>query len=317
MLIRRTLALAVAGLTLLGLAASTGRAAEPDAKLMPGDAEFVLVADYQKIVNSAMFKKYGMEPFKTQLQDPQVKQALEGVGLDPLKDIDTLVVTNSGKFDETGNLFIGVKGRFDLDKIDAAAKKADLKVHKDGNRTIYETTGGNPAFITFLDKNTMAMSSKKDYLVDVVGGKVKPGKNAGELKNALGKANKGDSIVVAVVLTEEMKQALKGNPQMAALAPKLNSITASVNVTDAAQIDVLINCADQATANQVSMQIKQLLPLMKVLLQGQQGVPPVVGDVIDKIKTGTNGNSVTISLKITDEIIQKAIQQAGGKGGDK
>src|SRR5205823_2725421 len=90
MLFRRTLALAVAGLTVLGLAASTGRAAEPDAKLMPGDAEFVLVANYRQIIGSAMFKKYGMEPFKAQLQDPQVKPVLDALGLNPLEDIDTL-----------------------------------------------------------------------------------------------------------------------------------------------------------------------------------------------------------------------------------
>jgi len=306
MLFRRTLALAVTGLALACLAGSAGRAAEPDAKLVPPDADFVMVADYQKILKSEMFKKYGKGPLEEKLKEKEVKDALDALGLDPQKDIDTLLVTNSGKFDESGKLFIAVQGKFNLDKIDKAAQKEGLKVHMEGTRKVYETKGPNAAFITFPNDKTLAMSTKKDYLVQVLDGKVQPGKNAAELKAALGKANKGDSIYAAVVLTDEMKAALKGNPQLAALAPKLNSVTASVNVTADAKIDLLINCADAGTAGQVSMQIKQFLPLMKVLLMGQEGVPPVVGQIIDAVKTGTNGSSVTISLTITDKMIQEA-----------
>jgi hypothetical protein len=95
MKLRRLAALVVFGLAVL-LSASTVRAAEPDPKLVPADADMVAVGNYQQLIGTAMFKKHGLEPFKQTLQDPQLKPALQALGLDPLKDIDTVVVSNSG-----------------------------------------------------------------------------------------------------------------------------------------------------------------------------------------------------------------------------
>jgi len=309
MLLRRLAALAIAAV-MVGLCGA-GRAAEPDAKLVPADADFVLVANYQQLVNSAMFKKHGMEPFKQALQDPEIKGALDALGLDPLKDIDTVVVTNSGKLDSSGNLFVAVKGRFDLDKIAAAAKNEGLKVHKDGGLTVYETKaekGSDPVFITFPDKNTLVLSPKKDYLVNVLTGKVKPGASAKDLKDALAKANARDTIYFGLVITPALRAELKKNPQVAPVADKLSSVTGSVNVTDAAQVDLLINTKDQKTAGELSMTIKQTLPLLKVLLKNQEDIPPVVIDLIDRTKVGTNDASVTIGVKITDDLVEKALK---------
>src|SRR5947209_11405861 len=146
MLLRRFSALALFGLAVVGLSASTGAAADYDARLVPPDADMVAVGDYQQLIASPLFKKHGLEPFKQTLQDKEIKPALAALGLDPLKDIDTIVVSNTGKLDDTGKLFIGIKGRFDPDKIAAAAKGQGLKTHTVGNLTIYETTGPDPAF---------------------------------------------------------------------------------------------------------------------------------------------------------------------------
>jgi len=312
MLLRRLLGLTAAGLALACFAGPTSHAAEPQPKVaVPGDADFVLHVDYQKLIASPLFKKHGLEPFKELLKDPQVSQALQATGVDPLKDVDRLAITNSGKFDETGNLFVLVKGRFDADKIAATAKKEGWKTHTEGSLTVYETKGEKdvpPAFVAVLDKNTLVLSNKKDYLVNAVTGKIKPGKNAADLKAALDKANNRDTIYGALILTDQLKEALKLNPQAANLAPKLKSVTVSINVTDAAQIDLLVNTTDANTAGQVSMQIKGSLMFVKALLQGQDNVPPSVGDLIDQVKTGTNGASVTIGLKVTDDLIDKLLK---------
>jgi hypothetical protein len=308
MLFRRFLALAVFGLALVGLTASASSAAEVDPKLMPPDADMVAVGNYQQLVASAMFKKHGLEPFKQTLQDPQLKQALQALGLDPLKDIDTVIVSNKGKLDNTGYLFIAVKGRFDLEKIQAAAKSEGLKVHQVGQLTIYETKGTDPAFIALPDKNTLVLSTKKDYLADVMTGKVQPGKNAEQLKAALAKANSRDTIYFAMVLTPEMKAELRKNPQVAPVVDKLLSLSGSIAVSDVAQVELLVNTTDNDTAGKLSTSLKQILPVLKVLLKDQEGIPPFVIDVIDKTKVGAMGSSVTISIKITDEIVEKALK---------
>jgi hypothetical protein len=309
MQLRRLPALAMLGLATVCLTASTAWTAEPEARLVPPDSDMLAVGNYQQLIGSAMFKKHGLEPFKQTLQDPQLKQALQALGLDPLKDIDTVIVSNSGKLDKTGKLFIAVKGRFDLTKIQAAAKNEGLKVHMVGNLTIYETKGDDPAFIAVPDANTLVLSTRKDYLADVLTpGKIQPGKNAKELKAALARANTRDTIYFGMVVTSEMKDELRKNPQVAPVVDKLLSVTGSVAVSDVAQVELLVNTTDAQTAGQLSKAIKDFLPLLKVLLKSQDGIPSVVIDVIDQTKIGTNKESVTISIKVTDEIVEKAIK---------
>jgi len=248
MRIRRLAALTVAALALFACTATTGRAADIDKALIPGDADLVVVANYQQLISSPLFKKHGMEPFKQVLQDPQLKPAFEAVGLDPLRDIDTILVCTGGKLDGTDKLFIAVKGRFDADNIDAAARNEKLKVHQQGGLKIYEVPiktddkkAPDTAFVTLTDKTTAVLATKKDYLTDVLAGKVKPGKNAAELKAALDRANPRDTIRAALVLTDDLKAELKALPQLANHAASLQSITASVNVGGDAQIDLMIN----------------------------------------------------------------------------
>ena len=111
-----------------------------------------------------------------------------------------------------------------------------------------------------------------------------------------------------MVLTPEMKAELRKNPQVAPVVDKLLSLSGSIAVSDVAQVELLVNTTDNDTAGKLSTSLKQILPVLKVLLKDQEGIPPFVIDVIDKTKVGAMGSSVTISIKITDEIVEKALK---------
>ena len=85
------------------LAAQTTRAADPD-KLLPADAEFVLSVNVKQIVESDIIKKYALAQMKQALQGNDAQKMLKELGLDPLKDIDRVVLGGSGKWFHAASL---------------------------------------------------------------------------------------------------------------------------------------------------------------------------------------------------------------------
>jgi hypothetical protein len=315
MLSRRITWLPVLGLALAAVAGSTN-AAEPE-PMLPGDAEMVMVVNVKQMLGSPLVKKYALAEVQKGLQKEEVKQVLGALGLDPLKDIDSILLSgNHVVKPEEGKFLVVVRGRFDLDRINtvaaAAVEKGDLKLHKEGNLKIYEMKGDKPAFVN-VEAGKVMVAQDKAYLISAVKGEIKPGKNLKELQAALAKTNPKDSIALAVVVTEELRAEVMKNPQAAALAPKLQSLSGNVNLAKDAELTLMINTTDAATANQVSMTLKQVLPLLKVIVQGNPDVPPVVGELLDKFKISTDKNSVVIKLSLTEEMIDKAIKMGGGK----
>jgi hypothetical protein len=314
MLSRRKLSLAVLGLAVA--VAAPSRADTPADKLVPPDAELAVVVNVRAALASPVTKKYALEQIQAALKGNQEAQKILGaLGLDPLKDVDTVLVT-ADKIDPNGkpNAFVAARGNFDADKIAKvaaeAAKNGDLKIHKEGQLTVYEGKGKNPGdepfFVVLKDRNTAVGSNSKEYLLDVLGGKAKQGKYFKDLQAALGKSTGKESLVTAMVLNDDIKAQLKANPQMAQLAEKLQSVTIAVTLTNDAELKILINTADEATARQVSKTVKDSLPLAKIIIQGQEKIPPFVGELIDKIKVSNDKGSVVISLLVDAATIEKA-----------
>lgn len=312
-MIRHVLAAGCLCLALLVLAAPALPAAQPD-KLIPGDAQLVASINFRSLLNSALFKKYGEEQLKAAINgNAEAKQAFEAMGIDPFKDIDSATIS-SNSLTEQDQILVVVRGRYDLDKIQktlAAVAENDpkIKISKEGAHTIYETKGDDkPMFATFTDKETLAMSPTKDFLVGSIGNVGKKPLDR-DLVAAIGTIDAKQSIWLAAPVTKEMRQQLQNNPQMRLLADKLKAITATVNVTDAAEAELNIHTTDAESATQIGMMLKQFIPLMKVLIQNQEGVPPAAKALVDQLKVNTAQTTVTINLKLTEDMILKALEQ--------
>jgi hypothetical protein len=284
--------------------------------LVPGDAEMMVVVNIRQMLNAPLVKKYGLEELKAALKkNDEAQKALAAAGLDPFKDVDSLTVTNTGGT-TSGKVLVVVRGRYDLDKVHQMAaahaeKKPDqLKITKVGAVQLYELKGGDnkPAFAAFADKNTLVVSPSKDYTLEAVG-KVgqKPAKLNKEMQAALDKITAKDPVWwMAVVVTEEMRKAMAKGPQMAELAPKLESITGSLTLTDAAQLTLQIHTTDAKAAAQFKIVINNFKPLLAVVAQSNEEYGPVLNDVLSNLKVATDKGTVTISLKVTEDMIEKA-----------
>src|SRR5436305_6598060 len=124
------------------------QSAEPD-RLLPGDTEQVVVVNVKQIVGSALFKKYALPDIEKQLKDnKEYKQLQQMTGLDILKDVNSVVIANSGSTGKKALLI--VRGKFDQDKIHKTAtlaaekEKEKFKISKHGDGNLYEVSGNDP-----------------------------------------------------------------------------------------------------------------------------------------------------------------------------
>src|SRR5262249_41244935 len=135
------------------------RAADLD-KYVPADAQQVAVINVKQILSSALVKKHALPEIEKLIQNNKEAKTLQLLtGIDPLKDISSVVVASSGT---SPDKVVGiVRGTFDTDKIQkfveilAADKKDEWKITKLGARPLYEhSAGGKSAFMTFIDGTT-------------------------------------------------------------------------------------------------------------------------------------------------------------------
>jgi hypothetical protein len=289
--------------------------------LAPADTEFLMVVDIQQMLGSPLVKKYGLEDARAALKkNEQADKMLTATGLDPFKDLDTITLAGSGTAAKAKMLVV-VRGRFDLDKVHAAAedfakqKPGQLKVSKEGDVQFYELKGkgtDKPAFAAFADKNTLVLSPSKDYTLEAVekAGKA-PAKLNPEMKEALGRLSGKESLWVAAVITDEAKRAMGKSPMLGELGAKLESISGGVTLTDAVALSLLVHTSDAKAAALVKKKVNDFKPLLTLMAQSNEEAAPLVNDLLDNLKVNTEKTDVRISLKITEEMMEKAAKMKG------
>ena len=125
----------------------TTRAAEPD-KLLPAEADTVVSVNIKQILDTDIIKKYALEQLKQALDGQDAKKLLTEIGLDPLKDIDRVVVGANFKSPADIKYLMIVHGNFDPDRLYKAAEKqskvdADrFAMIKDGDTVVFKYTAG-------------------------------------------------------------------------------------------------------------------------------------------------------------------------------
>jgi hypothetical protein len=304
---RNALALGVA---LLALAAPAPAAA-PE-KLLPGDSEIVAALNIRQMMDSALFKKYGLEPFKDLLKRDEAAKAIEATGLDPLKDVSSLWVSSRAEITTTPKLVFALHGKFDRDKIEKAVKGLPgltSTKDKDSGLTIYETPAAAPGqpnlFSAFAGPDAILMATSRDLL----GKAAKGEKLNADMAKAMDAYTGKESIYVAGLITKEIKEQLAKQAAFKEIAPKLESVVGVVTVGDGVDLKLTVNCTDADTANALKALVDLIaLPLLKNAAEKQAAVPDYAKDLLKQIKTTTARSSVSVSMNISADTIDKAMK---------
>jgi hypothetical protein len=314
---RRTFLLAAFLLPLATLACCLPAAAAPQADpLTPSDAAAVVTVDFHGLLSAPIVKKYALDELKKGLRrNAGAGKVLEAAGIDPLKDVDTLTVGISG--DLRKPRFLGIlRGRFDTDKVHTAAaafakdNPEKMKVEKEGDIALYrvKNDGGKAMFAALAGKAALVVAPEKEDVIAAVKAAGETSREAGKKLNAaVGKLSGKDAVWLAVVVTDAMKDLIKKqDPDAAALAKALESVTGGLEVTDAFKLVLELHTTDAEVAAQVRKKIDEALPLLGLFAGGKEPGPRLLKEALNTIKVGGEKTDARVSLTITEEMIRKA-----------
>jgi hypothetical protein len=268
------------------------------------------------VLDSPVGKKYLQEVVKTVLkQNADLQKPLTAAGVDPLKDVSSVVVAAS---DVAGDkVLVIVRGTFDPDKAQAAAEDfarknpRQLVTHKEGELRVYEHKNGEQsAYVAFADRGTVLVSlSKKNVVEAARTGSAKTGTLKKEFVALLEKVDGKQAVWMAALAPEAMKKALAGNPNTEEIADKINAFTAEVGVDKDVQAGFRVHTADAKTADSVSEALDGFKGFAKLAAQNNKEVGKLLSEVVEGIKITTDKGVVNLNVKVTDEMIERGLKK--------
>ena len=290
-----------------------------DGKWLLSDAEFFVKINIKQMMASDLMTKRGITALKDAIKNnEQLKTVLEAAELDITKDVDSIMASGSGKSAKDAKALVVIRGKFNQvkmqDALEKAAKNDDkLKIVKEGTTTLYEIQSGDSnMYAAFVNKNTMVLTQNKESTVAAVkdGGK-KTAVLSKEMKAALGKFTGKESMSMALVVNDELKQMLAKVPNVSG-ASKVSILTTSVTLSDAVALEIAGITGEADSAKKLSKDIGKLKALGAVLLADNEAIPPIATEMLEAIKINSNKEAVLLELKVTKEMIEKATK-GGGK----
>jgi hypothetical protein len=126
------------------------------------------------------------------------------------------------------------------------------------------------------------------------------------------------AIWLASLVPSEVRSQLAAMNQTKDIADKLNAISGGIAVDKDVVIGLHIHTADAKTADKISDTLDGMKAFPKFLV-GQQypDAAPLVDELVNSLKIGSEKETVNISLKISEDLIGKGVKNANKKPKDK
>jgi hypothetical protein len=287
------------------------RAAGADAgRWVADDADFVLVINMKQLAKAELMKKDGKKAFDDALKHFEQAQALvDATGLKPFEDIDSVLVSGVLGQKNTRGIMV-VRGRFDPVKALAIAKqkKNDAEVLRAGKVDVIKLkVMDQHAYAAFLDNKTLVVTQSQESTTSWLetGGK-KEARMSPALKTALGRFKGSESLTFVLAVNDEMRKLISRVPQLAVAGPKLQTLTASVTVSDAAELQVVGSTSDEKATRQLQSAVSVLKGVAEVMLQADDGpFGKAAGELVEQVKVTSDKEGVHITFRLSKEQIDK------------
>jgi hypothetical protein len=306
---------------MLFVAGSQAADLEKIAKLLPDDTEMVMAVNIRQILDSAVVKKYGLEKLKDALDSQgDVKEYLKDMGLDPFKDIDSIIVGSSGNGESEKHLAM-VTGRFDPAKLEAKAKEIAkdrsemIKVDKIGKHTVFEISVPNSPqsmFACAVSKNLILAASSKASLEEGLekhaGTKTTKLKNK-QLQEVVSKMDEKQSLWFVVPASSFPAELLNGNEDAKKIVDNIEVVTAGMTLSDKLVIQAGIITKDAESAKSLQKKLKQWINMAQGFLALNDQTAPIA-EAIGKIKTTANDKTISLEGELSAEVLEQLFKLA-------
>lgn len=284
-------------------------------RLLPRDADMVVQINVRQMLQSALVKKHALDPLKLLLRrNDEVRQLLRAAGLDPLKDIDTIGLSTAGNPMIGGKLVVVMRGDFAPDKARMALEEymkkhpGHLKNVKDGDRTMWEILDDNKSFYAAFigDKTLVLTASKEDTAALIRNAERTPKPPSAAMRSALEHLKGSESLWLAMVATDEVKQLLKADDSTKEFASALQSVTGALEVSDDARLGLVVHTNSPEAATKIKGKLDELMPLLTFLGAGKDAGGRIAKEIVSNIKLNAEKNDVSLRIQITEDQIEKA-----------
>lgn len=275
-------------------------------KMIPAESQIVMVFDIADARDSTLLQK-GYEALLS--AQPDAKAKLAEIGLDPMKDIDTVLFAGTpdskGEFDDMTSMVIIVEGRIPKDKLAAVP---GVTTSKYAGTTIWSKDDTDVA--VYGDRLFFTKVGKMKGALDLASGKGKgKGKNAADspkgkkLRGALASTDTAADVWMTVLVPESAKKDMKAQGMSA------DVVSLGVNFTADIAAGVKMITDSEATAGKiVAMAQGQLAQVSQ--MAGSIGLAKAAKSLM----VTQDKAAVNVSFVLTAAELQ-SLMKLGGMGG--
>ena len=327
----------IAAACALSLLLSSSAAQAQQTKLLPNDTEMIVTFNVQQILKSELLKgdqaKVIVEMAKAKindgLDDKGIAKWFKQADFDLFQDLHSVTFAIPGGRDpEEG--FIVLEGKFDAEKIEAAATEASkqagggLKVIRIAKVKAFEVSPKDEKkmYVGVLNNKTMiACATKADFAeaVDRLNGEKAPNYKSAVFKGLLETVNNKQSI--SFVATSDMLAKLAekapegaGGAQAAqaiALLKQLDGISTAVTIQKNIDFQLGVNTKDNETASKYAGLGNILIGAAKVKIgdeakKNEKLVPAM--EILNSIRVTAQGSNLVVRGQISLETLEKLLK---------
>jgi hypothetical protein len=297
-------------------------------KYLPDDAAVVVALNVRQIVDSSLVKKHAIDALKKMIDgDAEAAKILKALGFDPFQDLNSVTLALTG-LDADSNVHLIAHGKFDAAKISAKGEEAakefsdELKIHKEGDRIIYEvnTPGSSkPLFVAQLGADTMVAGTVKDYVLacfDRAAGKKAASLNK-DMAELLAKADAKKSVWIGMSGAAISKINLpQPNDRAKKVLERVKSFVLNFSVTKDVKLHLGIDAKSTDSAKELLEEVKEFVDQAKGFLalavDNQKALTPLL-DLVGAIKLTTEGSTVSLTTEVSAEVIEEGLKKTKGK----
>jgi hypothetical protein len=233
------------------------------------------------------------------------------LGVDPLKDVDTLFVATPPPGRRRGRRRSRPHRPGSLPQGGRGCQPQDSRRNEDPQRRCIDDLrgkhGSDPAFATFPTKGTLLLSPSRTALTAAASGTAKLGQ---DIAGVVAQVDGRQSVWVAALLPDDAKRALTKQPQTAELAAKIKGFTVVLNVDRDIQTTLNVLTTEAKAAESIAELLEGLKGLGKLYAASVPQIGPHLGQAMDSVKVATSQATVTATLQVSEQTIDQVVKAA-------
>ena len=282
---------------------------------LPADTQALIRLNFRAMIDSPLAKKMGIEKASEIIKSVPGGEILTEMGFDPLKDIDSITVAAPGGGDMEKGLII-VAGKFKADKLVAKANeeaknnKDKVKIHKAGNKTIFEIIIPEqqvPMFMMIASNNTILASTQKEYLEKALANS--GSKLANKDFSALVEKLDPDLAISMVAVSSAFPS--KSLPEQAkAIMDGIESIGGGIGIDKDVTLKINVFTKDEDSSKKLKetmdQGMAQALGFLGLMAAQQKELTPVL-EFVKSMKTSSKAKMMSLEGKLPGKMIEDAI----------